>query len=47
MGVAKMSPDGWAYHAREIAAGGEDCFAGHGEEPGRWVGRGRGGAGRR
>ena len=40
MGVAKMSPDGWAYYAREIAEGGEDYFAGHGEEPGRWVGRG-------
>ena len=40
MGLAKMAPDGWAYYAREIAAGVEDYFAGHGEELGRWVGRG-------
>ncbi len=40
MGLAKMAPDGWAYYAREIAAGVEDYFAGHGEEKGRWVGRG-------
>ena len=32
MGLAKMAPDGWAYYAREIAAGVEDYFAGHGEE---------------
>jgi conjugative relaxase-like TrwC/TraI family protein len=40
MGLAKMAPDGWAYYAAEIAAGGEDYFAGHGDEAGRWVGRG-------
>lgn len=40
MGLAKMAPDNWAYYAREIAAGVEDYFAGHGEETGRWVGRG-------
>jgi purine-cytosine permease-like protein len=40
MGLAKMAPDGWAYYAREIAAGVEDYFAGHLEEKGRWVGRG-------
>jgi len=40
MGLAKMAPDGWAYYAREIAAGVEDYFAGHGEEKGRWIGRG-------
>jgi conjugative relaxase-like TrwC/TraI family protein len=40
MGLAKMAPDGWAYYAREIAAGVEDYFAGHGEETGRWIGRG-------
>lgn len=39
MGLAKMAPDGWAYYAREIAAGVEDYFVGHGEETGRWVGR--------
>ncbi len=39
MGLAKMAPDGWAYYAREIAAGVEDYFTGHGEETGRWVGR--------
>jgi conjugative relaxase-like TrwC/TraI family protein len=40
MGLAKMTPDGWAYYAREIAAGAEDYFAGHLEESGRWLGRG-------
>ncbi|MGP8205403.1 MAG: MobF family relaxase [Acidimicrobiales bacterium] len=40
MGLAKMAPDGWRYYADEIALGREDYFAGHGEEPGRWVGRG-------
>jgi len=40
MGLAKMTPDGWAYYAREIAAGVEDYFVGHGEEKGRWIGRG-------
>ena len=40
MGLAKMAPDGWAYYAREIAAGVEDYFVGHGEEKGRWIGRG-------
>jgi len=40
MGLAKMTPDGWAYYAKEIAAGVEDYFVGHGEETGRWVGRG-------
>jgi len=39
MGLAKMTPDGWAYYAEEIALG-EDYFVGHGDEPGRWVGRG-------
>jgi conjugative relaxase-like TrwC/TraI family protein len=40
MGLAKMAPDGWAYYAAEIAAGGEDYFAGHSDGAGRWVGRG-------
>jgi TrwC relaxase len=40
MGLAKIAPDGWAYYAREIATGVEDYFVGHGEEIGRWVGRG-------
>ena len=39
MGLAKMSPDSWAYYAAEIALG-EDYFVGHGEEMGRWVGLG-------
>lgn len=39
MGLAKMSPDGWAYYAQEVAAGGEDYFVGNGEEPGTWMGR--------
>ena len=45
MGLAKMAPDGWAYYAREIAAGVEDYFVGHGEETGRWIGRGTDGMG--
>jgi conjugative relaxase-like TrwC/TraI family protein len=40
MGLAKMAPDGWAYYAREIAAGVEDYFVGHGEETGHWIGLG-------
>ena len=40
MGLAKIAPDGWAYYAREIAAGVEDYFVGRGEETGRWIGRG-------
>ena len=40
MGLAKMAPNGWAYYAKEIAGGVEDYFAGHGEEKGRWIGRG-------
>jgi conjugative relaxase-like TrwC/TraI family protein len=39
MGLAKIAPDGWAYYAREIAAGVEDYFVGQGEEIGRWIGR--------
>ena len=45
MGLAKIATDGWAYYAREIAAGVEDYFVGHGEETGRWVGRGAEGMG--
>lgn len=40
MGLAKMAPDGWRHYAEEVSLGREDYFAGHGEEPGRWVGRG-------
>jgi conjugative relaxase-like TrwC/TraI family protein len=40
MGLAKMTPDSWAYYAQEIAAGVEDYFVGHGEDTGRWIGRG-------
>jgi conjugative relaxase-like TrwC/TraI family protein len=40
MGLSKIAPDGWAYYAREVAAGVEDYFVGHGEETGRWIGRG-------
>jgi conjugative relaxase-like TrwC/TraI family protein len=40
MGLAKMAPDGWRYYAEEVGLGREDYFAGHGEEPGRWAGRG-------
>ena len=45
MGLAKMAPDGWRYYAEEVGLGREDYFAGHGEEPGRWVGRGAGAIG--
>jgi hypothetical protein len=27
MGLAKMTPDGWAYYSREIATGAVDYFA--------------------
>ena len=40
MGLDKMAPDGWRYCAEEVGLGREDYFAGHGEEPGRWLGRG-------
>ncbi|HTV10347.1 MAG TPA: MobF family relaxase [Acidimicrobiales bacterium] len=40
MGLAKMDPQGWRYYAEEIGLGREDYFAGHGEEQGRWAGRG-------
>jgi conjugative relaxase-like TrwC/TraI family protein len=40
MGLAKMAPDGWRYYAEEVGLGREDYFAGHGEEPGCWLGRG-------
>jgi conjugative relaxase-like TrwC/TraI family protein len=40
MGLAKMTPGGWAYYAKEIAAGAEDYFTAHMEESGRWMGRG-------
>ena len=45
MGLAKMAPDGWRYYAEEVGLGREDYFAGHGEEPGRWLGRGAGAIG--
>ena len=45
MGLAKMAPDGWRYYAEEVGLGREDYFAGHGEEPGRWLGRGAGALG--
>jgi hypothetical protein len=36
MGLAKISPDGWRYHAAEIAGGAEDYFLARGEEPGQF-----------
>jgi conjugative relaxase-like TrwC/TraI family protein len=45
MGLAKVSPDGWAYYAEELATGAEDYLVGHGEEAGRWIGRGGEGLG--
>ncbi len=38
--MAKIAPDGWAYYAKEVAAGVEGYFVGHGEETGCWAGRG-------
>ena len=35
-----MAPGGWAYYARDVAVGLDDYYGGHGEEPGRWMGRG-------
>ena len=38
--VAKLSPGQEAYYERSVAAGIDDDYAGRGESPGVWVGRG-------
>ena len=38
--VAKLSPGQEAYYERSVAAGIDDYYAGRGESPGVWVGRG-------
>src|SRR5713101_4064269 len=40
-----MKTAGWEYYAREVAAGLEDYYAGAGEAPGVWTGRGAAEAG--
>lgn len=42
---AAFGADGWGYYAAEVADGAEDYWAGHGEEPGRWLGGGAAAAG--
>ena len=38
--VAKLSPGQEAYYERSVAAGLDDYYAGRGESPGVWIGRG-------
>src|SRR6266516_3197156 len=40
--VAKLSPGQEAYYERSVANGIDDYYAGRGESPGVWVGRGAG-----
>jgi conjugative relaxase-like TrwC/TraI family protein len=40
LSVSKLSPGQEAYYERSVAAGIDDYYAGHGESPGVWVGRG-------
>ncbi len=40
LSVAKLSPGQEAYYERSVAAGIDDYYAGRGESPGVWVGRG-------
>jgi len=40
-----MRASSWEYYAREVAGGLEDYYAGAGEAPGVWTGRGAGAAG--
>ena len=39
-GVAKLTPGQESYYERSVAAGMDDYYAGRGESPGIWVGRG-------
>src|SRR3954452_7068793 len=40
LSVSKLSPGQEAYYERAVAAGIDDYYAGRGESPGVWVGRG-------
>src|SRR5438093_8444834 len=40
LSVSKLSPGQEAYYERSVAAGIDDYYAGRGESPGVWVGRG-------
>src|SRR5688500_14719382 len=40
LSVSKLSPGQEAYYERSVAAGVDDYYAGRGESPGVWVGRG-------
>src|SRR5213083_2298263 len=42
LSVAKLSPGQEAYYERSVAAGIDDYYAGNGESPGVWIGRGAG-----
>ena len=40
LSVAKLSPGQEAYYEKSVAAGLDDYYAGRGESPGLWAGRG-------
>src|SRR5436309_12722826 len=40
LSISKLSPGEEAYYERSVAAGIDDYYAGRGESPGVWVGRG-------
>ena len=40
LSVAKLTPGQEAYYERSVAAGLDDYYAGRGESPGVWAGRG-------
>ena len=42
LSVAKLAPGQEAYYERSVAGGLDDYYAGQGESPGLWVGRGAG-----
>ena len=45
MSIGRMGASAWEYYAREVGAGLEDYYAGTGEAPGVWSGRGAHAAG--
>src|SRR6266705_2390088 len=42
LSVAKLTPGQETYYERSVAAGIDDYYAGRGESPGMWVGKGAG-----
>src|ERR1051326_4748101 len=40
LSVAKLTPGQEGYYERSVAAGLDDYYAGRGESPGAWIGRG-------